>query len=562
MKQNFLLLSFLAGFLLAKAQAPYPPVLWMSGITAVDPNVEDAGIDFFDIAVAPITNDVYSAGLVFSPVNINGVIVTPDAENGVSTVLIKYNSAGEFQWVKNLGYLAEAPAYICTGPGGEVYLTSAFEVETVNFGNGVSVLRACLNGCQEMLVARFNANGQAVWAKSISAGSDAFLEPVGVEVNASGGVIVAGNYQGTTAYFGPGFDFNNLAAGCFFLAVYNGNNGTPQGVQFLAPDSEPAQLQHLAINQNGAMVLSGYFSGLLKFSNGLSLSTTGFFDSFVAGLQPTGAAQWVRIVNSTDYYDILGIDVDDSGNAYLAIDASTDLRLDNNNILNINTQYAGVVLKVGSSLFSLPVVIPYNTSDYAVMDAKLDHWGNIYTVGYTTEPIAYGPNKSAVDGCVDGFMTGTSNEGLPMWSRTVGGVGCEGFVNNYYSAGIAFDEAGFLYTQGLFNQNFSEEGISFPGSGGFIARYNTSIVNTNEPLSFIPMQIAPNPNAGSFELQLETEPPANTEFQLYNMQGSMVYRQVISAQQTEVQADLPSGVYTVLLRNGARMERQKLVVQR
>ncbi|MDX1913696.1 MAG: T9SS type A sorting domain-containing protein [Saprospiraceae bacterium] len=563
MKPIFFTFLFLVFSLHGRAQGIYPPTIWTSGVTALDPGIEDSGLEFLDIAVTPGTSDdVYAVAVIYSPVNVNGITVMPDEENGTSMLLLKYNLNGEFQWLKNLGYLGESIIHICAGSNGQVFLTSSMTVEEINFGNGVSVLRACLDGCQEMFVACLNGNGQALWAKSVSAGSNAYLASAGIATNPAGNVVVGGNYEGTSANFGPGFDFNNLAEGGFFLAVYNAANGTPQAVQFLASDSDPADLQHLAINPNGVIVLSGSFSGNLKFANGVGINTTGFFDGFVAGLSPGGAAQWAKSVTSSDYLDILGIDIDDAGNAYLAIDASTDLRLDNSLILNINNAYAGVVLKVGSTLFSLPVVIEYPTSDYAVMDAKLDHWGNIYTIGYLSEPVPYGPNKAAIDGCVDGFMTGTSNEGLPQWSRTVGGSGCEGLINGYYGAAIAIDDAGFMYCTGLFIEGFSEDGISIPGAGGFISKFNTSIVDTDEPGSLVPMQIAPNPSTGNFAIQLASMPPANTEFLLYNMQGSIVYRQAVTAEQTEVQTDLPTGVYSAVLRNGARMERFKLIVQR
>lgn len=563
MKHFLLTLLFISFSWYGKAQDPYPSIIWATAAFYAGQGTEESGMEFVDISVAAVTGDVYAMAILYAPCSFDGVnIIEPDVENGISMVLVKYNSQGVLQWVINLGYVGENPIDICTGNNGEVYLVAPLSVDEVNLGNGISVQRSCTDFCQEVFVARINGNGMPMWAKTITGGPSAYIEPAGIEINPVGAILVGGNYQGNTVSLGPGFEFNNLATGAFFLAAYSANNGTPQAAQFLAPDSDGAELQHLDIGQNGHIVLAGTFSGTLKFSNGVSISTTGFFDGFVAGLSSGGAGQWAKSVTSSDYIDILGIDVDNTGNAYLAIDASTDLRLNDALILPINSAYAGVVLKTGATLFSLPVVIEYNTDDYIIMDVELDHWGNIYTSGYTSESVSYGPSKPAMDGCVDGFITGTSSDGLPQWARTIGGAGCEGFVNNAYGAGIAIDDVGYMHCTGLFIQGFSEDGITYSNGGAFISKFNTSIVDAEEPASLIPMQIAPNPNSGRFIIQLASIPPANTEFLLYNMQGSLVYRQIVSAEQTEVQTDLPGGVYSAVLRNGARMERFKLIVQR
>lgn len=57
-------------------------------------------------------------------------------------------------------------------------------------------------------------------------------------------------------------------------------------------------------------------------------------------------------------------------------------------------------------------------------------------------------------------------------------------------------------------------------------------------------------------------PAANTRLIVQDLSGREVYRQVIAEQQTVINSALPVGAYIVTVQNGARLERQKLIVQK
>ncbi len=542
------------------AQQGNPPMLWLSG---VESSSTELGIEILDITVA---GSVYVIARCYVTCTFpNGIVIIPDSQ-GSSTFLVKYAALnGTIEWVKDLGYFGDEDnmVHICSAPSQGVFIASSFTVPQVNFGNGISVQRSCTFNCQEGFVVRFNPQGQAMWAKTVVGAEFSQFYSAGIEADQQGKIYFAGNYEGFKADFGANFVYNNLPGGSLFLAIYNAANGNIQDVYFLAPDSGTASVLHLAVNDNNQAVLVGNYSGTLKFANGLSLNTTSTFGSgFTVGLSTDGTAQWAHDIGSSDYIDILGIDIDPEGAAYLAIDASTNLLFDNNLILTISTDYAGIVLKVGPSEFSLPVVIEYSSDDYPVMDVELDNMGNIYTAGYTSVPVEIGGSIVTVGGCVDGLITGTNKDGVFMWARTVGGLGCEGMFNFYYASCIAFDEVGFMYATGLYLGGFNEDGYDLNGGGGFVTKFHTSIVGTDDPGSVGALDISPNPSTGNFSISLEEIPPANTQLIVHDLGGREVYRQVITDRQTEIQTSLPSGAYIVTVQNGERLERQKLIIQR
>ncbi len=563
MKHIFLLTAALLYASQGFAQTSYPPIIWAADVNTVTNDPFDGGIEYLDIAADPLSGGVYAVVSCRAKSNFDDqIIVTPDS-NSVSLALVKYDYQGNLEWLGYLGFLSEG-AQICTGPAGEVYLSSTFSAPELDFGNGVTVTRNCTTDCDEIYVAKISAEGQAQWARSVYGNEGSFFLVAGIEADQEDHVFLLGNYEGTSANFGANNMYNNLPESSFFLARYNAQTGATQAVHFASEESGPAVGLHLAANHNGQLVLGGYFVGTLQFENGLVVETTNTItgDAFIAGLNANGEALWAKNVGSSNYMDVLGIAIDEEGQAYMAIDASVDLKLDNSTILSINSEYAGIVLKVGSSAFSVPVFIEYDTEDYTVMDVELDNWGNIYTAGYTSEPVEIGSSTYTIDGCVDGLLTATSQDGLLQWVRTIGGTGCEGIANYYYASSIAFDGVGFLHATGVFIDGFEEDGISVPGSGGFVAKFNTSIVDTQEPASIGNLQINPNPNAGSFVLNLDDAPGQNTLLQIHDLHGRLVFTQEIQSTQQEINTVLPAGAYIVTLQADKLLARQKLIVQR
>ncbi|MDO8365279.1 MAG: T9SS type A sorting domain-containing protein, partial [Saprospiraceae bacterium] len=549
MKQNYFFSAFLLLSLQCFAQTAYPPIIWASEIKTVPNATLETGWDFFDMAVEPNSGSVYAAARCYAPSTFpSGAMLTPVA-NGELLALIKYDFQGNVEWIKDLGFVGTISegAKICSSVSGGVYITGTFSVQTIDFGNGVFASRNCATDCDELFIAKYSATGEAEWAKTVFGADNTFFNVSGIESDQTGNLWVTGNYQGSLANFGLNFVFNNLPGNNFFLANYNAVTGNPQAVQFPAPDSGLASSIHLAINDSGQMVLAGNLYGTLKFANGLSVgaqSNPG--DFYVAGLSPNGNAQWARVIGSSEYLDVLGIDIDEEAQAYLAIDASVNLKLDNSTILTISNNYAGTVLKVGASSFSLPVFIGYDLDNYPIMDVELDHWGIIYTAGTASESVNIGNFTVAVDGCLDGLLTATGSDGVFQWARTVGGTGCEAFPN-YYASNIAFDGAGFLHATGLFYEGFNEDGFTVPGTGGIVLKFHTSIVDTEEPFALGHLQISPNPNSGSFSVYLEATPVSNMQLKIFDLSGREVYHQTIHTQQVDVNTALPSGAYVITL---------------
>ncbi|HAD10896.1 MAG TPA: hypothetical protein DCF33_00510 [Saprospirales bacterium] len=557
MKHNYLLISLL----LICTKAFSQPLIWVNPIQSATDSPDETGITVLDVAVSPDGN-TYVAGICTYPCAFaQGVAVTPDA-GGQSLFIAKYKSNGQFEWVKDLGTLGEHAVHIVAPSLDGVYLATSFSVSSVDLGNGFNVFRSCTGQfCENALIAKFGPSGETIWAKTYEGSNIGLFWVSGIEQNAAGQLMVCIDYDSEMLDLGPGFVFNNLPSAGFFFSIIEANSGATVDVRFPGTFVSIPFTQSLAFNQNGQGVITGLFYEQISFTNGPTLTTTNDETSayFAAGIDGTGNVQWARKINSSDYMDILAAEVDNEAATYLAIDASEDLLLDNSSILSINTSYAGAVLKLNNNSFSIPVFIPYDTDDYAIMDVEVDQWGIIYTVGYTSGDIQFGNDLVETNGCVDALLTQTSNLGLPISARSIGGGGCEVISNGYYGSCIDLDMYGFLYGAGSFLFNFNEDGFNFNGRGGFVTKINTSIVSVNEP-EFASVDIFPNPSTGTFTVNLPEMPPSDALISISNTQGQEVFRQTANQQEIGLETSLSAGMYLITVTDGKRIYRGKIQI--
>jgi len=544
------------------AQSVYPPISWLSEIKTT----ESYGANIMDIAVEPVLGNVYIAGRCEYPCTFsNGMTITPNIFDEYSFFLAKYDSQGALLWVKNLGSygLISYPFHISLAKPDGVFITTTFKKQQVNLGNGVTINSSCATNCWEMFVAKFNADGEAQWAKSIIGSVNSYFNAHDIVENGAGTLILTASYEDSLVNFGPNFLYTNIPQNSFFIAEYNAATGQIINAHFPSKDSGRSVLSQLAINSSGQMVIVGGFNGNLKFENGLNITSGNINGSkFVASLDANGNAQWVRGIRSSIWNDILGLDIDEDGNAYLGIGAKSDLILDNTPILNINSDYASFVIKIDSSSFSVPVFIEHNNNEpYVVMDVHLDKTGTIYTSGFSSESLSIGTEDVTVDGCRDALLTATSSEGDLLWARTVGGTGCEFFGNYGYASNFDLDQNGYLYATGSYYNGFSEDGISLANAGALVAKFNTSSVETEEPSSMGDLKISPNPSTGNFSIAFQERSSGIAQLTVYDLGGRKVYSQAITEFQTFINASLPVGAYLVTVQNSVRIERQKLIIQ-
>src|SRR5262249_15619409 len=116
--------------------------------------------------------------------------------------LTKYDANGNVLWAKTSGGSANDYAYgIATDAGNNVFVAGFFDTPTLTIGSS-TLTRV---GGLDILLAVYDKNGTALWAKSAGGSSDDHGQAVAAD--GSGNVYLAGDFASTAI----SFDTSNLA---------------------------------------------------------------------------------------------------------------------------------------------------------------------------------------------------------------------------------------------------------------------------------------------------------------------------------------------------------------
>jgi hypothetical protein len=253
---------------------------------------------------ADAAGDVYVAG-TFSGSAILGS-VSLSAQGPYDFFLAKYSAAGNLLWARDIG---GAQSYtfanaLAVDSSGNVYVTGSFN-QTAHFDPTSSAGDRTSPGANEdLFVAKYDSNGQYVWADSAVLDQRVSSATVGnaIAIDSHGVIYIAGGASGLASFpttsFPPSTGIPRVASaggwdalvakvnsdGNFYWARTFGGTGGDMGTG-------------VAVDPAGNVVyFSGDFSGTADFyprsSSVPSLTAVGRQDAFVAALDGTGNPYW------------------------------------------------------------------------------------------------------------------------------------------------------------------------------------------------------------------------------------------------------------------------------
>jgi hypothetical protein len=239
--------------------------------------------------------------------------------SGSGSFLAKYDKEGALLWAQSLTESAtgsalardvaldeEGNAYVAGDVSGTVTLGAADYSETI---------WADAEG--DALVAKYDASGKLLWARSSVGGTSDFAGAIAVD--GRGIVRVAGGFGGT-ARFGEGeaHETELIAAAperSGFIASYaaDGALGLARVVPVIPVE--------LAADAQGNVYLTGFFQGTVRFGKGrraVSITSAGRSDAFTAKYDCDGAFAWVRRDGGPNEDFSSAIAVDSQGQVYVS----------------------------------------------------------------------------------------------------------------------------------------------------------------------------------------------------------------------------------------------------
>ncbi len=199
---------------------------------------------------------------------------------------------------------------------GNVYATGYFS-STVDFDAGTGVFNLTAVNAEDAYMAKYDANGKLIWAKSI--GDFRYQAGNAITLGPNGNIYLTGIFFGTTD-FDPGTAVSNLiSAGNedIFVCKFDNTGNFIWAKGFGGPTNDFCNA--IKLDAFGNIYFNGYFENTADFDPGtgtLNLVSAGSTDIFVCKLSNNGNLLWAQKIGGPSSDAAFDIDLDAQNNVY------------------------------------------------------------------------------------------------------------------------------------------------------------------------------------------------------------------------------------------------------
>jgi hypothetical protein len=254
--------------------------------------------------------------------------------------LAKYDPSGNKVWAHGFGVRGwDYPWSLATDPAGGVYMGGVF-FDSVNFdpagGNGLLISNQA-GFWTDGYIAKYDDNGNLTWAKHLktarnrNASQSAVLFAMhAMDVDPAGNLIIGGALWDSVWFSPNDLIVSQTALRDMFLAKYD-PNGNLIWVKLMGASSDQ-QINDLAVDSNGDIVVTGWIIGSVDLDPGMGTNTVasqGEMDPFVAKYSANGDHLWgFGLGSAAAGEEGRGVDVDGAGNVYITGRIRDDIDFD------------------------------------------------------------------------------------------------------------------------------------------------------------------------------------------------------------------------------------------
>ena len=225
--------------------------------------------------------NVYVAGMYasqtinFDPAGGSGGLGHPAHDSGilVDVFLSKFDSSGNFQWVRTWGGQGtdDAMGSVAVDGANNVYVAGRFASINCDFNPGAATDLHSSNGDLDAFLSKFDSNGTFQWAKTWGgSGGD---KATGLAVDGVGHVYVSGRFHDTVDFDpGSGVD-NHTSNGQYdiFLSQFDSSGNFNWAKTWGGSGDD---ISGVTVDGSGNVYAAGGFVGLVDFDRAAELITT------------------------------------------------------------------------------------------------------------------------------------------------------------------------------------------------------------------------------------------------------------------------------------------------
>ena len=231
---------------------------------------------------------------------------------GANDIFIaKYDSSGNALWAKKAGGPGEEWGMtVGVDASGNSYIAGLYGIPGFIYGGNFFFTNA---GVRDIFIAKYDASGNVLWAKSIGGVADDGA--YGIDVDANGNSYLTGQSQSPSIIFGSDTLINTNNDWDFFISKFDSSGNVIWAKK--ADGNNYDTGFDVAVDAAGNSYATGYFgSDSITFGT-LILTNAGGKDIFVVKYDVNGNAVWANSAGGPNDESGYGITADANGNSYI-----------------------------------------------------------------------------------------------------------------------------------------------------------------------------------------------------------------------------------------------------
>jgi len=259
------------------------------------------------------SGNIYLTGVFRSPTISFGSISLTNADNTGNTTdlfIAKYDTNGDVLWARRDGGTGYDWALsVSVDPTNKVLVSGSFNSSILSFGS-INLTNTSLYG--DIFLAKYDDNGNVIWAKSASGNFDDIVYSVATDI--SGNIYITGNFRSPTLAFGT-TTLTHTGESDVFLAKYDTNGNVLWAKSAVGIDNDLGT--SVATDAYGNAYITGYFySPTITFET-TTLTNAGSADIYLVKYDINGNLQWAKRVGGTGNDGAVSVAMDTFDNAYI-----------------------------------------------------------------------------------------------------------------------------------------------------------------------------------------------------------------------------------------------------
>ena len=515
------------------------------------------GRDIANSVSADASGNSYMAGAFVDP-SIAFGFYTLTNSGYADGFLVKYATGGNVLWAKKAGGTDFDFLYcVASDASGNSFVTGFFYSPTVVLDS--DTLTNSSKGTCDMLIAKYDANGNVLWAKNANGAS--YDWGVSVTVDASGNSYAAGGFMSPTLTFGSTILVSEGGED-MFLAKYD-ENGNVLWAKSAGGTANEDAASVITDASGNSYVAGKFYSSTITFGSFTLINNNpGLSDAFLVKYDSGGNVLWAKDIGGQSDDMAMGVATDTSGNLYMTgWFRSQTLNL--GSVILTGTGYEDMFLaKYTADGNIVWAKSSGGKSEVMAGSVAVNGSGCPLVVGFFfNTALVLGSDTLTNAGRSDTFIAKYDTGGNVLWANSVGGTG------NDEGSSIALDISGNIYIAGWFNS----PGLAFgtttlTGTGNdttftmFLAKsgHGAGIDNLRNSLN---ISFSPNPAAEKITIEIPGI-RARGQLSISNLNGQELITLQLIQPKTQIDiSSLPDGVYFARLTSDKSVVTGKFIKQ-